>query len=213
MWVNNVEDGQSTQSAPTVVLSEKAVPLNASANSVISYPTMADSSVYTGDTYNNGASSIPSEEAGGIKKPSANRGKRRRRNPELDESQYETEYTTGGETGNELDSQQWESVYPDITSDGQRQEYKREFDTDLREYKHLCAEMDDISDQMNKLSRQLDTLDETSAKYQVVAEEHNRLKDIKRTPDYQAKKLECRRLRHKLFQIKRMVKAYDKGHS
>ena len=59
------------------------------------------------------------------------------------------------------------SVYPEITSDGQRQEYKREFDADLREYKHLCAEMDDISDQMNKLSRQLDTLDETSAQYQV----------------------------------------------
>ncbi|CDQ85241.1 unnamed protein product [Oncorhynchus mykiss] len=71
--------------------------------------------------------------------------------------------------------------------------------------------MDDISDQMNKLSRQLDTLDETSAQYQVVAEEYNRLKDLKRTPDYQAKKLECRKLRHKLFHIKRVVKAYDKS--
>ncbi|XP_071010894.1 occludin [Oncorhynchus clarkii lewisi] len=227
-WVNNVEDGQSTQGAPTVVLSEKSVPLNASANSIISYPTKADSRVYTGDAYNDdvysehlailpsdqpsqGASSSPSEEAGGVRKPSANRGKRRRRNPELDESQYETEYTTGGETGNELDPEEWESVYPEITSDGQRQEYKREFDADLREYKHLCAEMDDISDQMNKLSRQLDTLDETSAQYQVVAEEYNRLKDLKRTPDYQAKKLECRKLRHKLFHIKRVVKAYDKS--
>lgn len=53
-------------------------------------------------------SSSPSEEAGGRRKPSANRGKRRRRNPELDESQYETEYTTGGETGNELDGEEWE---------------------------------------------------------------------------------------------------------
>ena len=51
-----------------------------------------------------GVSSSPSEEAAGVRKPSANRGKRRRRNPELDESQYETEYTTGGETGNELDA-------------------------------------------------------------------------------------------------------------
>lgn len=50
--MNNVEDGQSTQGAPTVVLSEKSVPLNASANSIISYPTKADSRVYTGDTYN-----------------------------------------------------------------------------------------------------------------------------------------------------------------
>lgn len=56
-----------------------------------------------------GTSSSPSEETGGGRKPSANRGKRRRRNPELDESQYETEYTTGGETGNELDDgEEWE---------------------------------------------------------------------------------------------------------
>lgn len=59
------------------------------------------------------------------------------------------------------------STYPEITSDAQRQDYKREFDADLREYKRLCAEMDDINDQLNKLSRQLDTLDDTSAKYQV----------------------------------------------
>ena len=59
------------------------------------------------------------------------------------------------------------SIYPDITTDEQRHEYKREFDADLREYKRMCAEMDDINDQLNKLSRQLDTLDESSAKYQV----------------------------------------------
>ena len=59
------------------------------------------------------------------------------------------------------------SNYPEITSDGQRHDYKREFDADLREYKQLCAEMDDINDQMNKLSRQLDSLDEGSSKYQV----------------------------------------------
>lgn len=59
------------------------------------------------------------------------------------------------------------SAYPEIRSDGERQEYKREFDVDLREYKRLCAEMDDINDRLNKLSRQLDTLDDTSAKYQV----------------------------------------------
>lgn len=59
------------------------------------------------------------------------------------------------------------SEYPEIRTDADRQEYKREFDVDLREYKRLCAEMDDINDQLNKLSRQLDTLDDTSAKYQV----------------------------------------------
>ncbi|XP_008282988.1 occludin [Stegastes partitus] len=232
-WVNNVEESRSVQDAPTLLVSEKGGGLlNASANSVISYPpAKVDSSSYNEDAYGNNeyseratsrpsemvsrsgaTSSSPSEETGGGRKPSANRGKRRRRNPELDESQYETEYTTGGETGNELDEEEWDNMYPDITSDAQRHSYKREFDADLREYKRLCAEMDDINDQLNKLSRQLDTLDETSAKYQTVAEEYNQLKDLKQTPNYQSKKRECRRLRHKLFHIKRMVKDYDKKH-
>lgn len=58
------------------------------------------------------------------------------------------------------------SLYPEITSDSQRHEYKKEFDSDLRFYKELCAEMDDINDQINKLSRELDTLDEGTSKYQ-----------------------------------------------
>ncbi|XP_034387057.1 occludin [Cyclopterus lumpus] len=232
-WVNNVEESRSVQDAPTLLVSEKGAGLlNASANSVISFPpAKVDSSSYNEDIYDNKeyserttsrpseafshggrTSSSPSEETGGGRKPSANRGKRRRRNPELDESQYETEYTTGGETGNELDREEQENTYPDITSDDQRQDYKREFDVDLREYKRLCTEMDDINDQLNKLSRQLDTLDETSAKYQAVADEYNQLKDLKQTSDYRTKKKECRRLRHKLFHIKRMVKDYDKNH-
>ncbi|KAI5608637.1 occludin-like [Silurus asotus] len=32
-------------------------------------------------------------------------------------------------------------------------------------------------------------------------------------PDYQEKKLRCRRLRHKLFHIKRIVKDYDRAQS
>uniref|UniRef100_A0AAV2KVE9 OCEL domain-containing protein n=1 Tax=Knipowitschia caucasica TaxID=637954 RepID=A0AAV2KVE9_KNICA len=104
-------------------------------------------------------------------------------------------------------------MYPEISSDSQRYDYKEEFDTDLKDYKRLCAEMDDINDQLNKLSRQLDTLDDTSDRYQAVAEEYNQLKDLKQTPEYQAKKKQCRRLRHKLFHIKRMVKNYDKSHS
>uniref|UniRef100_A0A3B4ANV7 Occludin n=1 Tax=Periophthalmus magnuspinnatus TaxID=409849 RepID=A0A3B4ANV7_9GOBI len=204
-WVNNVEENRSIQDAPTLLVSEKGAGLlNASANSVMSYPLL---------TWQCGRiSSSPSEETG-TRRPSANRGKRRRRNPDWDESQYETEYTTGGETGNELDMEERDRMYPEITSDSQRQEYKKEFDADLKEYKRMCADMDDINDQLNKLSRQLDTLDETSAKYQAVAEEYNQLKDLKQTPEYQLKKKQCRRLRQKLFHIKRMVKNYDKSHS
>lgn len=59
------------------------------------------------------------------------------------------------------------SLYPEITSSSQRQDYKREFDSDLRTYKLLCAEIDDINDELNKLSRELDTLKEGTSKYEV----------------------------------------------
>lgn len=58
------------------------------------------------------------------------------------------------------------SLYPEIMSSSQRQEYKREFDSDLRTYKQLCAEIDDINDELHKLSRELDTLNEGTSKYQ-----------------------------------------------
>ncbi|XP_029971950.1 occludin-like [Salarias fasciatus] len=129
------------------------------------------------------------------------------------ESQYETGYTTG-DTGNELDrdhSDHLYRLYPEITSDEQRRKYRKEFDSDLSRYKSLCAEMDEISDQMHKLSRELDALDEDSTKYQGVAEEYNRLKALKMTAEYRAKKKQSKELRQKLFHIKRLVKVYDQG--
>lgn len=215
-WVNNVDDGQSLHEQ-SVMFSEKgALPLNKS-QSVTSIPFKSDPYIppaYSERVFSRAQdpeSSSPSERT--ERKPAALRGKRRRRNPELDESQYETEYTTGGETGNELDPSHWISLYPEITSSSQRQDYKREFDSDLRTYKQLCAEIDDVNDELNKLSRELDTLNEGTNKYQAVAEEFNRLKDLKRMPDYQEKKQRCRRLRHKLFHIKHMVKDYDRAQS
>ncbi|CAG5896910.1 unnamed protein product [Menidia menidia] len=129
------------------------------------------------------------------------------------ESQCETSYTTR-DTGNELVRDQTDYLYrqyPVITSDEQRHKYKKEFDSDLTLYKTLCSEMDDISDQMHKLSRDMDALDESSTKYQGVADEYNRLKDLKRTADYQAKKKQSKELRQKLFHIKHLVKIYDQG--
>ncbi|KAA0714183.1 Occludin [Triplophysa tibetana] len=226
-WVNHVQNGQSVHE-PSVVFSEKMAPVLASAPSVFSTPPKTGS-VFSSETQYNSyperplsrpsqstspsgeMSSSPSDQADTIRKPSASRSKRRRGNPELDESQYETEYTTGGEN-NDFDQDLWMSMYPEITCDPQRHEYKKEFDSDLRTYKEMCAEMDDINDQINKLSRELDTLDESTSKYQAVAEEYNRLKDLKRMTDYQNKKHQCRKLRHKLFHIKRMVKNYDHDH-
>ncbi|XP_027876840.1 occludin [Xiphophorus couchianus] len=129
------------------------------------------------------------------------------------ESQYETGYTSG-DTGNELDWDQRDylyRMYPAITTDEQRRQYKREFDSHLAHYKRLCSEMDHISDQVHKLSRELDTLDEGSVRYQGVADEYNWLKDLKKTEDYQAKKRKSKELRRKLFHIKHLVKIYDQG--
>lgn len=70
-------------------------------------------------------------------------------------------------------------LFPEITSDEQRRKYKKEFDSDLGCYKSLCSEMDDISDQMHKLSRELDTLDESTMKYQVGRETGGRSADGK----------------------------------
>ncbi|XP_071382975.1 uncharacterized protein [Centroberyx affinis] len=242
-WVNHVGEGRSTQQAPTVVVSERAAPDLRAENSVVSYGN-GTVSIYSEGNYhgntlsaNNTNSRVPeplyqntrvvvcssssSEEADSIKKPPqpAEREWRQERGPSLPaaevvESQYETGYTTGGDTGNELDQDQRDylhRLYPEITSDQQRRQYRREFDSDLARYKSLCAEMDDISDQMHKLSRELDTLDEGSMKYQGVADEYNRLKDLKRLPDYQAKKKQSKELRHKLFHIKRLVKNFDRG--
>lgn len=58
-------------------------------------------------------------------------------------------------------------LYPEIISEEQRQQYRRVFDSDLAHYKSLCAEMDEISDQMHKLSREMDSLAEDSVRYQV----------------------------------------------
>lgn len=59
------------------------------------------------------------------------------------------------------------SSHSEITTEEERRQYKKQFDISLTEYKNLCAEMDDISDQINELSRELDTLHEESTKFQV----------------------------------------------
>ncbi|CAG01949.1 unnamed protein product [Tetraodon nigroviridis] len=160
--------------------------------------------------------SSSSEDTDGFRKESPHRREKREApvsRPQAQESQYETGYTTG-DTGNELDRDHTEHLYrlyPEIVSDEQRQRYRTEFDSDLSRYKALCADMDELSDQIHQLSRELDRLDVDSFKYQGVADEYNRLKDLKRMPDYQAKKKLCKELRQKLFHIKGLVKIYDQG--
>ncbi|XP_018586607.1 occludin-like [Scleropages formosus] len=120
------------------------------------------------------------------------------------ESQYETGYTSDGDSGTDLGRDQWLSLYPKITSDEQRQQYKKVFDSDRRTYKQLCAEMDDISTQLRRL--------EGVPEHKVWGEEYKQLKELKRTPTYQAQKRQCREVQQKLLHIKRMIKFYDAGY-
>ncbi|XP_063311519.1 occludin-like [Pelobates fuscus] len=211
-WVKSVPEGPPDDTATLIYSDKPQSPVRALSNNSIYKPPQEDFVQKTEAPINN-SSPVPDseyqEQSRG--RPPVRRGRRWRRNPELDESQYETDYTTAVESDDDRDVEDWESLYPPITSDAQRQEYKREFDSDLRRYKRMCAEMDDINNQLQQLSKQLDGLAEGSVQYQGVAEEYNRLKDLKRNPDYQTKKTETKQLRNKLFHIKKIVNYYDKA--
>ncbi|MEQ2281269.1 hypothetical protein AMECASPLE_028530, partial [Ameca splendens] len=239
--VNHVGEARSTQQAPTVVVSERAEPNLRAENTVgFSNGTVSiqseqynkSNSSCTGNSISYDAEALcqntrtticsrSSCETDSGRKPPLHYMKRQQKKLNesmpaaqvMIESQYETGHTSE-DTGNELEWDQKDylyRLYPAITTDEQRRRYKKEFDSDLAHYKSLCSEMDDISDQMHKLSRELDTLDESSMKYQGVADEYNGLKDLKKTDDYQTKRRQSKELRRKLFHIKHLVKIYDQG--
>ncbi|KAJ8336367.1 hypothetical protein SKAU_G00375870 [Synaphobranchus kaupii] len=151
-----------------------------------------------------GGRRVSSTSVGASAMPLAQRAKRRDVSSEWEESQ------TAGEAGLEQHLDHWSSLYPEITSDGQQQEYKKQFDSKLMWYKHLQAEMDSLHQQIKDLSQELDTLPEESARYQAVAGEYNRMKSLWQMPEYQTKKLQCRELRQKLLHMKTLVRTYDR---
>ncbi|CAL8324735.1 unnamed protein product [Arctogadus glacialis] len=267
-WVNHVGEGRSTQQAPTVVLSERAVPDLRAGDVSVAHGNAALSVYSEAGAYlsgNNTNSRVPEplyqnvgvpasshgsegeeeeEEANSIRKPPQDeeraRGPERSGSPparDVAPSQYESGYTTGGDTGKELDQYLRDHLYrlyPELTSEEGRKRYKGEFDAELAHYKRLCAEMDDTSEQIHKLGQELDLLQEGSVKYQVerpasrferphvlvwkirkkmlcmgVADEYNRLKDLKTSPNYQGKKKRTKELRQKLSHLKRLVKNFD----
>ncbi|XP_020854123.1 occludin [Phascolarctos cinereus] len=126
-----------------------------------------------------------------------------------DQDHYETDYTTGGESCEELD-EDWDREYPPITSDQQRQLYKKNFDTGLQEYKSLQAEIDEINKELSHLDKELDDYQEESEEYMAAADEYNRLKEVKASADYKNKKRYCKQLKSKLSHIKKMVADYDR---
>ncbi|XP_055359551.1 uncharacterized protein zgc:154006 [Betta splendens] len=232
-WVNHVGDVRSTQQAPTVVVSERPAPDLRAENGVMfnnksTVGIRSEGNDKSSSGHRDAAplhqnqnsraaacSSGTSDGTGSIWKPPAHHVQQERgpqsAAQQAEEYQDETGYTTG-DTGHTLDHTDYlYRLYPEITSDEQRRRYKQEFDSDLARYRSLCAEMDDISDRMRKLRRELDALDEGRVSYQAAADEYDRLKDLKRKPAYQAKKEQSKELRQKLFHIKRLVKKYDHG--
>ncbi|XP_007188651.2 occludin-like [Balaenoptera acutorostrata] len=126
-----------------------------------------------------------------------------------EQDHYETDYMTGGESCDELE-EDWIREYPPITSDQQRQLYKRNFDTGLQEYKSLQAELDEINKELSRLDKELDDYREESKEYMAAADEYNRLKQVKGSEDYKSKSNYCKQLKSKLSHIKKMVGDYDR---
>nr|XP_033784363.1 occludin isoform X2 [Geotrypetes seraphini] len=141
--------------------------------------------------------------------PKKSQQKKRAGRPRRTDTAFDTDYTTGGESCEELDDDDWEREYPHITSDQQRQEYKHEFDSGLQEYKKLQADLEEIHNILAQVDRELDDLPEESEAYKVAADKYNRLKEIKASADYQNKKRRSKQLKQKLSHIKRMVSDYD----
>lgn len=145
-------------------------------------------------------------EASSKRAPAKGRAGKSRRS---EQDHYETDYTTGGESCDELE-EDWIREYPPITSDQQRQLYKRNFDSGLQEYKSLQAELDEINKELSRLDKELDDYREESEEYMAAADEYNRLKQVKGSADYKSKRNYCKQLKSKLSHIKKMVGDYDR---
>uniref|UniRef100_A0A4W5L781 Occludin a n=1 Tax=Hucho hucho TaxID=62062 RepID=A0A4W5L781_9TELE len=162
-------------------------------------PVVCDFPVHSSAPYSSG-SEMASSAAG---KPKKRRAGRPRRTDGQD-----TDYASSGDElddDNDLDSE-----FPTIANEQERVDYKREFDRDHQEYKDLQGELDIINKSLSEVDRELDDLQEGSPQFLDAMEKYNRLKDIKKSADYQLKKRRCKYLKAKLSHIKRMVADYDR---
>ncbi|XP_061553879.1 occludin [Phycodurus eques] len=127
----------------------------------------------------------------------------RRRDPEAD-------YASSGDELDDDDADFY-SEFPPVADERQRNEYKREFDRDRREYKELQAELDAVNKKLGDVDRQLDELREGSPQYLDALDEYNRIKNVKQSADYRARKRRSKYLKAKLNHIKKMVSDYDRS--
>ncbi|XP_068429674.1 occludin [Clinocottus analis] len=119
----------------------------------------------------------------------------------------DTDYNSSGD---ELDDNEFDSEFPPIVNEPDRNDYKRQFDRDHQEYKDLQAELDALNKSLSEVDRELDDLQEGSPQYLDALDEYNRIKNIKKSPDYQVKKRRSKYLKSKLNHIKKMVSDYDR---
>ncbi|XP_010772525.1 occludin, partial [Notothenia coriiceps] len=145
-----------------------------------------------------------SEVASSRGKPKKRRAGRPRR---ADGQEYETDYNSSGD---ELDDNDFDSEYPPIRNEVERNDYKRNFDREHQEYKDLQAELDALNKGLSDLDRELDDLQEGSPQFLDALDEYNRIKNTKKSPDYLVKKRRCKYLKSKLSHIKKMVSDFDR---
>ncbi|XP_038559688.1 occludin b isoform X2 [Micropterus salmoides] len=119
------------------------------------------------------------------------------------------EYDTGVESGDDLE-EDFTVLFPSVVDEHERLTYKREFDRDHQEYKSLQAELDSINQDLAHLDQELDRYPEGSPQFLDAMDEYTRLKNLKRSPDYEIKKKRCKYLRSKLSHIKRKISEYDR---
>ncbi|XP_061589155.1 MARVEL domain-containing protein 2 [Cololabis saira] len=206
-WVNNV-------SAPPEEIPVSAYPENLRGSrsylddesnydkpplSYTPQPVVEDLPLHNGAPYSS-SSEVPS---------SAGRPKKRRaRRPRAANGQdYDTDYNSSGD---ELDDNDFDSEFPPIRNEQERSSYKQEFDREHQEYKDLQAYLDGINKDLSELDRELDRLEEGSPQYLDALDEYDRMRSVKKSPDYQVKKRRCKHLKSKLNHIKKMVSDYDR---
>lgn len=147
--------------------------------------------------------SSASETASSIGKPKKRRAGRPRRADGHDDTDYNS-------SGDELDDNDFDSEFPPIENEQERTDYRREFDREHQEYKDLQAELDAINKNLSEVDKELDELEEGSPQYQDALEEYKKIKDIKKSADYQMKKRRCKYLKSKLNHLKKMVSDFDR---
>ncbi|XP_041854636.1 LOW QUALITY PROTEIN: MARVEL domain-containing protein 2b [Melanotaenia boesemani] len=120
------------------------------------------------------------------------------------------DYDPSVESGDDLEEQDFSVLFPPIDNEKKRLSYKQEFDRDHLEYKSLQAELDRINQDLADLDRELDRHPEGSPQFLDALNEYTKLKNLKKSPDYQVMKRKSKYLRSKLSHIKRKISEYDR---